>query len=144
MSIANKGEQLFPTSFYTVDVIDGFEDMDRKSSQRRPRMLNKDAFESTFQVTYVRPTYQKAHCLYEDNRELASKFPGYGCTKQGAWANFHNTAEAGGVDDKSESDFNEVDNSHNEVIQLDVLPEEFLHNDEEDIDRLEPTLQLLQ
>ena len=96
MSIANKGKQLFPTSFYTVDVIDGFEDMDRKSSQRRPRMLNKDAFESTFQVTYVRPTYQKAHCLYEDNCELASKFSGYGRTKQGAWANFHNTAEAGG------------------------------------------------
>ena len=134
MSIANKGERLFPTSFYTVDVIDGFEDMDRKSSQRRPRMLNKDAFESTFRVTYVRPTYQKARRLYEDNRELASKFSGYGRTKRGAWANFRNAAEAGGVDDESESDFNEVDNSHNEVIQLDVLPEEFLHNDEEDID----------
>ena len=96
-------------------------------------MLNKDTFESTSQVTYVRPTYQKAHCLYEDNHELASKFSGYGCTKQGAWANFHNAAEAGRVDDESESDFNEINNSHDEVIQLDILPEEFLHDDEEDI-----------
>ena len=97
-------------------------------------MLNKDAFELTFWVTYVRPTYQKAHHLYENNCELAFKFSGYGHTKWGAWANFCNTAEAGGVDDESESDFNEVNNSHDEVIQLDVLPEEVLHDDEEDID----------
>lgn len=79
----------------------------------------------------MRPTYQKAHCLYD--HELASKFSGYGCTKQGAWANFHNAAEAERVDDESESDFNEINNSHDEVIQLDILPEEFLHDDEEDI-----------
>lgn len=133
MLIANKGKWLFPVSFYTVDVIDGFEDMDCKSSQWCSCMLNKDTFESTSQVTYVRPTYQKACCLYEDNHELASKFSGYGCTKQGAWANFHNAAEAGRVDDESESDFNEINNSHDEVIQLDILPEEFLHDDEEDI-----------
>ena len=57
MLIANKGKWLFPVSFYTVDVIDGFEDMDCKSSQWCSRMLNKDTFESTSQVTYVRPTY---------------------------------------------------------------------------------------
>lgn len=91
----NKGEHLFPTSYYVVDVITGFQSMDAKSSQRHPRVLQKEAFKSTFGVTYMQPTYQKARRLYEDNVKLASELGAYGRTKRGTWSKFRAAVESG-------------------------------------------------
>lgn len=56
--------------------------MDHKSLQRRPRVTQRDAFESVFGVTYMRTTYQKTRRIYDDNPNLAAKMFSYGRIKR--------------------------------------------------------------
>ena len=108
-STVNKGERLFPTSYYVTDLIDGFEDMDHKLSQRRPRVLQKAAFESAFGVTFMRPTYQKTRRLVDSNPDLISKFVAYGRSEHGIWKRFNRAAELGDSDTHSEGSESELD-----------------------------------
>lgn len=70
MSTVNKGKRLFPTSYYIVNLATGFNDMDHKSLQQCPQVMQWDAFESVFGVTYMQTTYQKTHRIYNDNPTL--------------------------------------------------------------------------
>ena len=108
-STVNKGERLFPTSYYVTDLIDGFEDMDHKLSQHCPWVLQKAAFESAFGVTFMQPTYQKTCRLVDSNPDLVSKFVAYGRSEHSIWKHFNRAAELGDSDTHSEGSESELD-----------------------------------
>lgn len=138
MSTVNKGEQFFPTSYYIVDLATGFNDMDHKSLQRCPRVMQQDAFESVFGVTYMRTTYQKTRWIYDDNPDLAAKMSSYGHTKRSTWVKFCKVVESRHATDassenKSDLDMNskKSDEEEDEASQLEVALDPHANFDEE-------------
>ena len=125
-------------SYYIVDLATGFNDMDHKSLQQRPRVMQRDAFESVFGVTYMQTTYQKTRQIYDDNPNLAAKMSSYGHTKRGTWAKFCEAVELRhATDASSESDLDmnseKSDEEEDKASQLEVSLDPHANSDE-DID----------
>jgi len=79
---------LWPTTFFAVDVIEGFQCVEALVSQRRPRIFVETAFEMVYGLPFKKATYTYHHGLYVKNPVLVKKYKRMGCTEDSSWKNF--------------------------------------------------------
>jgi len=82
------GERLWPTTFFAVDVIEGFQRVEALASQRRPRIFVETAFEMVYGLPFKKATYTLHHGLYVNNPVLVKKYKPMGRTEDSSWKNF--------------------------------------------------------
>lgn len=87
-SLKRGGERLWPTTFFAVDVIEGFQRMEALVSQRRPRIFAETAFEMVYGLPFKKATYTLHHGLYVKNPVLVKKYKPLGRTEDASWKNF--------------------------------------------------------
>ena len=79
----------WPSSYFAVDIFDGFARMIILSKQRNPRIRQELAFAVVFPgQTYAKSTYNKAMTSYRENRDLEAAFRKLGHSELGGWSYF--------------------------------------------------------
>ena len=87
------GERLWPTTFFAVDVIEGFQRVEALASQRRPRIFVETAFEMVYGLPFKKATYTYHHGVYVNNPVLVKKYKPTSRTEDSSWKNFVTEAE---------------------------------------------------
>jgi len=82
------GVQLWPTTFFAVDVIEGFQCMEALVSQHHPHIFVETAFEMVYGLPFKKVTYTYHHGLYVKNLVLVKKYKPMGHTEDSSWKNF--------------------------------------------------------
>jgi len=82
------GERAWPTSFFAIDIIEGFIRIDQLRTQRRPKFYQGTAFEMVFGLQYHRSTFHKHYKVYMDNLHLIPKYQSLGRSPKGSWTRF--------------------------------------------------------
>jgi len=81
------GERAWPTSFFAVDIFEGFEGIEQLRTQRRPTIHLDTAFEMVFDLAYHRSTFHKHYKIYKGNTSLVLKYKHAGSPKR-SWSEF--------------------------------------------------------
>jgi len=91
------GERPWPSSFFAVDIIDGFERIDILCAQRRPKINQDTAFEVVFGLQYHKSTYLRHYKIYNGNNHLAQKYKQLGRSLGSSWTEFIEEATKGKI-----------------------------------------------
>ncbi|KAK7679634.1 hypothetical protein QCA50_017346 [Cerrena zonata] len=68
------GKRTFPSSFYAINVFEGFDSITTLTNSRSPRVCLRDAFQQVFGLPYAKSTYSLHHTIYLRHPNLVKKY----------------------------------------------------------------------